>query len=106
MKKLICVLFALAPMTLFAYPIEVEKQLNGSEVSYTTDDVDRNMGSITLYNAGQEPVACTAAFVNGPEAPKRRKANLAPGQQSYLTVNFNRAIIKLRITLTCAANAD
>ena len=33
MKKLCCALLACLPLTVMAYPIEVEKQLNGAEVA-------------------------------------------------------------------------
>jgi len=101
MKKICCALLALLPLTAFAYPIEVEKQLNGAEVSYTTLDVDQDLGAIMLYNLGQTPAQCTAVFRNGPEAPRTRKALIEAGQSANLSVKFNRNIIKLRIKLTC-----
>ena len=102
MKRLCCALFALLPATLFAaYPIEVEKQLNGAEVSYTTQDIDHNLGSISLYNYGRAQARCTAVFRNGPEAPRTRKAVIEPGDTANMTVKFTRSIIRLRIKLTC-----
>ena len=35
MKKICCALIALLPLTAFAYPIEIDKKLNGAEVSVT-----------------------------------------------------------------------
>ncbi|WP_447590281.1 3-phosphoglycerate kinase [Aquipseudomonas campi] len=101
MKKLCIAVIALLPLTAFAYPIEVEKQLNGAEVSATGQDVDSDIGSIMLYNYGRQAASCTAIFRNGPEAPRTRRTELAPGQTSNLTVKFARNIIKLRISLTC-----
>ncbi|MES2818370.1 MAG: 3-phosphoglycerate kinase [Pseudomonadota bacterium] len=84
-----------------AYPIEVEKQLNGAEVSYFTQDIDSDLGGLTLNNLGQTAVRCTAVFRNGPETPRTRKAILAPGASQNMAVKFNRNVIKLRIALTC-----
>lgn len=84
-----------------AYPIEVQKQLNGAEVSYSSQDIDSDLGGLTLTNLGRTPARCTAVFRNGPEAPRTRKAMLAPGASQSMTVKFNRNIIKLRIALTC-----
>ncbi|MDA7086112.1 3-phosphoglycerate kinase [Pseudomonas sp. SA3-5] len=102
MKIFCCALIALMPLVAFAYPIEVEKQLNGAEVSVTTQEIDHNMGTVLLYNYGQTQAKCTGVFRNGPEAPRSRKVVLAPGQSSNLTIKFARSIIKLRVQLTCS----
>lgn len=101
MKKLCCALLALLPLSALAYPIEVEQQLNGAEVSYSTQDIDEDLGAILLYNQGQTPAQCTAVFRNGPEAPRTRKALIEPGERANLSVKFTRSIIRLRIKLTC-----
>ncbi|WP_137820666.1 3-phosphoglycerate kinase [Pseudomonas sp. 2FG] len=101
MKKLCCAVIALLPLSVFAYPIELEKQLNGAEVSASTQDVDFNMGAIQLYNYGKAAAQCQAVFRNGPEAPRTRKIQLAAGQDALLTAKFTNQVIKLRIKLTC-----
>lgn len=101
MKKFCCALIALLPLTAFAYPIEVEKQLNGAEVSVTTQEIDHNMGAVLLDNYGQTAAHCKAVFRNGPEVPRTRKVLLAAGESSNMTVKFARSIIKLRVQLTC-----
>ena len=53
MKKLCCALLACLPLTVMAYPIEVEKQLNGAEISVSTQEIDHNMGALQLYNYGR-----------------------------------------------------
>lgn len=94
---------ALLPLSGFAaYPIEVEKQLNGAEIAYFAEDLDRDLAALTLQNMGQTPAICSAVFRNGPEAPRTRKTLLEPGQTRNLTVKFSRSVIKLRIQLTCA----
>ena len=85
-------------LSAFAYPIEVDPQLNGTEVSYSTQDIGRDMGAI-LLNLGGQAAECTAVFRNGPE--KVRKGVIQPGQNSNFTAQFGRDIIKLRIKLTC-----
>lgn len=101
MKKLCCALLACLPLSAFAYPIELEKQLNGAEVSASTQEVDHNMGAVLLYNYGRSAARCTAVFRNGPEAPRTRKVKLAAGENSNMTVKFTRSIIRLRVQLTC-----
>ncbi|AGI25240.1 3-phosphoglycerate kinase [Pseudomonas sp. MT3] len=101
MKKICCAVLALLPLTALAYPIEVQKSLNGTEVDYETQDIGDQMGAILLRNNGQQSVTCTAVFVNGPETPHVRKATLEPGKQANMTSSFSRAVIKLRIKLTC-----
>ncbi|MDP2245648.1 3-phosphoglycerate kinase [Pseudomonas sp.] len=101
MKNVCCALIALLPLVAFAYPIELEKQFNGAEVSVTSQEIDHNMAAVLLYNYGQTEAECKAVFRNGPEAPRTRQVLLAPGQNSNLTVKFARSIIKLRVQLTC-----
>ncbi|WP_282875275.1 3-phosphoglycerate kinase [Pseudomonas peli] len=101
MKKLCCALLVCLPLTVMAYPIEVEKQLNGAEVSVTTQEIDHNMGAVQLYNYGRSDAKCTAVFRNGPEAPRTRKVVLPAGDSNNLAVKFSRSIIKLRVKLTC-----
>ena len=36
MKKICSLLLAMLPMTAFAYPIDVQKELNGLKIDYTT----------------------------------------------------------------------
>lgn len=101
MKKFCLAMAALLPLTAAAYPIEIEKQLNGAEVSATSQQVDRNIGAVLLYNYGSVAAQCTALFRNGPEAPRTRKVEVKAGDTANLTVRFARDIIKLRVELTC-----
>lgn len=101
MKNCCLALLALMPLTAAAYPTELEKQLNGAEVSASIQDIDRNIGGLTLYNYGLAPAKCDARFRNGPEAPRNRSTELKPGESVTLTVRFARDIIKLRVDLTC-----
>lgn len=102
MKNYYFVFFAMLPLTASAFPFEVEKQLNGAEVSTTTQEIDHNMGAILLYNYGRADAECTAVFRNGPEAPRTRKAKVAAGQSESMTYKSSRSIIRLRAELTCA----
>jgi hypothetical protein len=101
MKKLCCALLACVPLSALAYPIEVEKQLNGAEVSASTQEIDHNMAGLQLYNYGLRDAKCSAVFRNGPEAPRTRKVSLNAGQSSTLTLKTSRSIIKMRVALTC-----
>lgn len=102
MKQLVCLLLLMGlSLGAHAYPIELEKQLNGAEVSASTQDIDHNLAALRLYNYGQRAAACRAVFRNGPEAPRIRQANLAPGASNNLVVKFTRSVIRLRVDLTC-----
>lgn len=101
MKKLCLALAAMLPLSAFAYPTELNKQLNGAEVSATVEDIDADIGSVMLYNYGRADATCTAVFRNGPEAPRTRKTEVRAGESTNLTLKFGRKIIKLRVDLTC-----
>ncbi|MCE0460387.1 MULTISPECIES: hypothetical protein [Pseudomonas] len=101
MKKICCALLALLPLTALAYPIDVEKHLEGVSIDYTPYDTDADIGSIQVNNYGNTDAACTVLFRNGPEAPRTRKIEVAAGKFKNVTAKFNRDIIKLRIVLTC-----
>lgn len=103
MKKSCAVLLLLLPLSAVAYPIDVEKQITGVKVDYTTYDTDRDMGSITLNNYGQVPAQCRVTFRNGPEAPRVRRVQVPAGARVDVNAKFNRQIIKLRIALDCNA---
>jgi hypothetical protein len=102
MKKLSCALFALLPLATFAaYQIDVESELNGAEVSYSTQEISGDMAAIFLVNQGRTDARCTAVFRNGPESPRTRKVTLKSGQEASLTSKFTRDILRLRIKLEC-----
>ncbi|MEG0862767.1 MAG: 3-phosphoglycerate kinase [Pseudomonas sp.] len=101
MKKCCAVLLALLPLTALAYPIDVEKNIDGVKLDYTTYDTDRDIGSITLNNYGEVPAQCKVLFRNGPEAPRVRRVQVPARQSKDVTAKFNREIIKLRISLDC-----
>ena len=45
MKKICCLVLAILPLSAFAYPIDVEKQLNGLKIDYTTYATNTNNGA-------------------------------------------------------------
>lgn len=102
MKKFSCALLALLPMSAFAaYPIDIESQLNGAEVSYSSQEISHDMAALFVVNQGRSAAQCTAVFRNGPESPRTRKVVLQPGQDASLTAKFTRDILRLRIKLEC-----
>lgn len=103
MRKFCCVLLAVLPLSAWAYPIDVDKQLNGLSIDYTTYDTDADIGSIQLNNYGKTDAVCSVVFRNGPESPRTRKVEVAAGKSRSVTVKFNRNIIKLRLDLNCQA---
>jgi hypothetical protein len=96
MRKFCCVLLALLPLSAFAYPIDVSKSIS---IDYNASDVDGDISSISNY--GSNDAACTVAFTNGPEPARVRKVTVPAGKSTNTTVKFSRAIIKMRIKLTC-----
>ncbi|MGK9064733.1 3-phosphoglycerate kinase [Stutzerimonas chloritidismutans] len=102
------VALAIIPPSAFAvsYPVDLEQELNGTEVLARTETIDRDMGGLTLQNFGQRPVTCTAVFRNGPEAPRTRRVAVGSGETRPLTVKFTRDVIRLRIKLTCEEEAQ
>ncbi|KAF0863501.1 3-phosphoglycerate kinase [Pseudomonas sp. LD120] len=103
MRKFCCVLLAMLPLSAWAYPIDVQKQLNGLSIDYTAYDTDVDIGSIELNNFGSTDAVCSVVFRNGPEAPRTRKVEVVAGKSKNVTVKFNRKIIKLRLDLSCQA---
>jgi len=101
MKRFCCVLLAMLPLSAFAYPIDVEKHINGVEIDYNSHDTAYDMGSITVNNFGDVPAKCSAVFSNGPEAPRTRRVQIAPKSSANVSVKFSREIVRLRIKLTC-----
>lgn len=101
MKKLCCLVLALLPLTAFAYPIDVQKQLNGLSIDYNANDTDTDIASIQVNNYGTTNASCKVVFNNGPEAPRTRNIEVAAGKHKTATAKFNRSIIKMRIKLTC-----
>ncbi|MCF4998798.1 3-phosphoglycerate kinase [Pseudomonas syringae] len=101
MKKFCCVLLAMLPLTAFAYPIDVEKNLNDLKIDYQTYDTDNDIGSIQVSNYGDVDATCKVKFINGPEAPRTRNIDVPAGKHKNATAKFTRTIIKLRINLTC-----
>ncbi len=101
MRKFCCVLLALLPMSAFAFSTDVTKDIQGVKIDYSASDVDSNISSIQLTNYGSNDAECKVRFTNGPEAPRIRKVTVAAGKTTNTTVNFSRAIIKMRIAMTC-----
>ena len=101
MKRICCVLLAMLPMSAFAYPIDVEKDIKGVQVDYNSHDVAYDIGNITLNNFGDVPAKCSVVFRNGPEAPRTRRVQVAPKSITEVTAKFTRDIVKLRISLSC-----
>ena len=96
-----CVLLALLPLTALAYPIDVNKQLNGLNIDYNAFDTDNDIASIQVNNYGKTDATCRVVFNNGPEAPRTRTIEVLAGKHKNATAKFTREIIKMRITLTC-----
>lgn len=106
MKKFCCVmsgcaLLAMLPLTASAYPIDVQKTLNGLSIDYNSYDTDSDMASIQVNNFGTTDALCKVVFNNGPESPRTRNIEVPAGKHANATAKFTRSIIKMRITLTC-----
>ncbi|MGY2291082.1 3-phosphoglycerate kinase [Pseudomonas sp. SDO528_S397] len=102
MKKFCCVLLALLPLSALAFSTDVSKKIEGVQVDYSASDIAGDISSIQLNNYGTNDAQCTVVFTNGPESPRTRRVTVPAGKSTHTTVKFNRAIIKMRIALTCA----
>ncbi|HCA62647.1 MAG TPA: 3-phosphoglycerate kinase, partial [Pseudomonas sp.] len=98
MKTIGYLLFALLPVAASAatYPVDIDQQLNGAEVTVTPQVIDRDLAGLLLHNYGETAAVCTAVFQNGPEAPRTRRTELQPGERKALTSKFKRDVIRLR----------
>lgn len=101
MNRLCCAVLTLLPLSAMAYPIEVEKRIEGVQVDYNAHDVFHDIGSISINNYGSVDARCSVVFRNGPEAPRTRRVQVQAGKSVGVTSRFNRSIIKLRIKLAC-----
>jgi hypothetical protein len=101
MKKICCALLAMLPLSAFAYPIDVEKNISGVQIDYVTHDTAYDIGNITLRNYGDVAAKCSVVFSNGPEAPRTRRLQIAARSSSDVSVKFNRDILRLRVKLSC-----
>lgn len=101
MKNITMMLLLAVPAVAFAFPFEVETQLNGAEISINTLDLGNNMPSVSLSNYGARDAVCKVRFRNGPEAPRTRKAHVAAGETAHLTARFNSTVIKMRVMVEC-----
>lgn len=94
-------LLLLLPSVVFAFPFEVERQLNGAEIDIQTMDLGNNMASVTLQNYGQRAAVCKVRFRNGPEVPRTRQAQLESGETAHLTAKFSSTVIRMRVRVEC-----
>lgn len=102
MRKFCCVLLAMLPLSaLAAYPIEVNKKIDGVSIDYSADDTDSDIASIRLNNYGTTDATCKVVFRNGPESPRARSVTVPAGKTTNTTAKFNRSILKMRIDLNC-----
>ncbi|RON44746.1 3-phosphoglycerate kinase [Pseudomonas frederiksbergensis] len=101
MRKFCFVVLVMLPLTAFAYPIDVKKQLNGMSIDYNAYDTDNDIASIQVNNYGSKDATCKVVFNNGPEAPRTRTVDVPAGKHKNATAKFTRTIIKMRINLSC-----
>lgn len=101
MRKISAILVLLLPSVAWAFPFEVEQQLNGAEVDVQTMDLGNNMAAVSLQNYGQSAAVCKVRFRSGPEAPRTRKAQVKPGESAHVTARFNSTVIRMRVRVEC-----
>lgn len=101
MRKTILMLSLLLPSAVFAFPFEVEQQLNGAEVDIKTMDLGNNMAAVSLQNYGQRAAVCKVRFRSGPEVPRTRKAQVKAGETAHVTAKFSSTVIRMRVRVAC-----
>src|SRR5699024_2803099 len=100
MRKISAILLLL-PSVAWAFPFEVEQQLNGAEVDVQTMDLGNNMAAVSLQNYGQSAAVCKVRLRSGPEAPRTRQAQVKPGESAHVTARFNSTVIRTRVRVEC-----
>lgn len=84
----------------WAFPFEVETQLNGVHLSVETMDLGDNLAAVSLHNYGEQDARCTVRFRGGPQA-RTRKATVAAQHRANVTASFSTQVIRMRVKVTC-----
>jgi hypothetical protein len=82
------VVLAMLPLTAFAYPIDVQKNLNGLKIDYKPMTPTSDIGSIQVNNYGSR-CRLQGVFNNGPEAPRTRNIEVPAGKHTNATAKFS-----------------
>ena len=101
MKILSCGILLAISMSATAYPIDVQKKLNGLDIDFNEYDTASDMASIRINNYGTVDAACKVTFRHGPDLPKTKHIQVAAKSHKIATAKFTRAIINMHIQLTC-----
>ena len=99
-RLLIAALLALFATNVAAFPVELEVMAGAPQVSATVES-DGRMAIVRVTNLESFPVACRAAFQNGPETGRARRTTIAPGDAGALTWVPRRQVVRVRIELHC-----
>lgn len=81
MIKCCVVVLALLPGVCFAYPIDVQKQLDDTDILVTAHDTAPDMAAVTLQNYGARAAQCSVRFRNGPEPVRTRRSASPQGRR-------------------------
>lgn len=101
MIKCCVVVLAMLPGVCFAYPIDVQKQLDDTDILVTAHDTAPDMAAVTLQNYGARAAQCSVRFRNGPEPVRTRRVSVAAGASADAVASFKRSILRLRIEVQC-----
>ncbi|TDF80804.1 3-phosphoglycerate kinase [Pseudomonas sp. H9] len=104
MKGLLCILLASLPLTAVSldYPVDVEQNLAGTQLTYATQDYGSGVSGVRVKNSGQQAAKCTALFNTGSEQLRVRRT-VDPGEETTLATRYHSPIVRLQLKLSCVS---
>ncbi len=102
MRRLLAAMWlALLATTAAAFPTDLEIEAEGLAISASTES-DGRLAFIHIDNREAFAVRCEAAFRNGPEVGRVRRATLEAAESRTLSWMPRRQVIRVRVVLSCA----
>lgn len=99
-KSLAAVSLALLATTAAAFPTDLEINAEGLSVTAHTES-DGRLAFVHINNREAFAVRCEAAFRNGPEVGRVRRATLEAAESRSLSWMPRRQVIRVRVVLSC-----
>lgn len=101
MRKIItAVSLALLATAAAAFPTDLEINAEGLSIAAQTES-DGRLAFIHISNREAFAVRCEAAFRNGPEVSRVRRATLEAAESRSLSWMPRRQVIRVRVVLSC-----
>lgn len=85
----------------WAFPFEVNENINNVKIAVDTIDLGDNNAAVSLENYGVVAAQCNVRMRSGPGVPVNRNVRIEPGQKSHVTAGFNHQVIRMRVDVRC-----